>query len=73
MCWPGLRRDCDESPPPRGGRAASVDSPPTSIDPAANFDNMFTLEVDRFVAPLATLSVERMNQVCAAYGFAAGC
>ena len=40
---------------------------------AASFDNIFTLGVDRFVAPLATLSDARMDQVCAAYTFAAGC
>jgi len=40
---------------------------------AINFDNTFTLGVDRFVEPLAALSEVRMEQACAAYRFAAGC
>jgi mRNA interferase MazF len=49
----------------------SDDGMPTRC--AANFDNTFTLGVDRFVAPLTALSDARMEQVCAAYRFAAGC
>lgn len=40
---------------------------------AASLDNIFTLSVDRFIAPVTTLSEAHMRRVCAAYRFAAGC
>ena len=40
---------------------------------AAGLDHIFTLGVDRFVAPVTTLSEAHMDRVCAAYRFAAGC
>lgn len=40
---------------------------------AANFDNVFTLSKSRFVDRICRLGEERLEQVCAAYRFAAGC
>lgn len=40
---------------------------------AASLDNIFTLDVDRFVAPVTTLSEVHMRRICDAYRFAAGC
>jgi mRNA interferase MazF len=40
---------------------------------AANFDNTFTLGVDRFVALAGVVPAGRLDEVCAAYRFAAGC
>ena len=40
---------------------------------AINFDNTFTLRVERCVERITTLSPEKMDEVCFAYRFAAGC
>lgn len=40
---------------------------------AINFDNIFTLGVGRCVEKITNLSTERMDEVCFAYRFAAGC
>lgn len=40
---------------------------------AANFDNTFTLAVGRFEERITALSPARLDEVCAAYRFAAGC
>ena len=40
---------------------------------AINFDNTFTLRVDRCVERITTLSPEKMDEVSFAYRFAAGC
>lgn len=40
---------------------------------AANFDNTFTLATARFLQPIARLSDQRLEEVCRAYRFAAGC
>lgn len=42
-------------------------------DCAANFDNTFTLAVSRFGERITALSSVRLDEVCAAYRFAAGC
>lgn len=40
---------------------------------AANFDNTFTLARSRFAERITTLPSERLDEVCEAYRFAAGC
>lgn len=40
---------------------------------AINFDNTFTLRIDRCLERITTLSTERMDEVCLAFRFAAGC
>jgi mRNA interferase MazF len=40
---------------------------------AANFDHVFTLRRDRLRDRIATLSPDRMQEVCAAHRFAVGC
>lgn len=40
---------------------------------AVNLDNLFSLRKDRFRERITTLSVDRLDEVCAAYRFAAGC
>jgi mRNA interferase MazF len=40
---------------------------------AANFDNLFTLARSRFVERIGTLPESRLDEVCEAYRFAAGC
>ena len=40
---------------------------------AANFDNVFTLRRDRLRDRITALSLDRMQEVCAAYRFAVGC
>jgi mRNA interferase MazF len=40
---------------------------------AVNFDNVFTLDQSRFERRIARLTGDRLEAVCAAYRFAAGC
>lgn len=40
---------------------------------AANFDNVFTLARHRFDTRITALTPERLDEVCDAYRFAAGC
>ena len=40
---------------------------------AANFDNTFTLATTRFLDRITVLSEARLEEVCRAYRFAAGC
>ncbi len=40
---------------------------------AVNFDNTFTLHRDHCLERITTLSSEKMDEVCLAYRFAAGC
>ena len=40
---------------------------------AANFDNTFTLTTARFRERVTTLGSDRLDEVCGAYRFAAGC
>lgn len=40
---------------------------------AANFDNVFTIDKARFDQPIASLEPERLDEVCHALRFAAGC
>jgi mRNA interferase MazF len=40
---------------------------------AANFDNVFTLQRSRFQKPIGRLAADRLDEVCRAYRFAAGC
>lgn len=40
---------------------------------AANFDNLFTLQRSRFERRITQLTGPRLQQVCRAYRFAAGC
>lgn len=40
---------------------------------AANFDNVFTLNRARFKSRVTRLSKARLDEVCRAYRFAAGC
>jgi mRNA interferase MazF len=40
---------------------------------AANFDNVFTLHRSRFQQRITRLTIERMQEVCRAYRFAAEC
>lgn len=40
---------------------------------AANFDNVFTLRRERLQSLIAQLSTTRLDEVCRAYRFAAGC
>lgn len=40
---------------------------------AANFDNVFTLQRDRLQTRISALELDRHDEICAAYRFAAGC
>lgn len=40
---------------------------------AASFDNLFTLRKDRLREQVTTISEGRLEEVCSAYRFAAGC
>lgn len=40
---------------------------------AANFDNIFTLRRERLRSSIAQLPAARLEEVCRAYRFAAGC
>lgn len=42
-------------------------------DCAANFDNLFTLRRERLRERIALLPTARLDEVCRAYRFAAGC
>lgn len=45
----------------------------TTVRCAANFDNVFTLHQSRFQQRITRLTIERMQEVCRAYRFAAEC
>ncbi len=40
---------------------------------AANFDNVFTIHVDRLVQRITRIDDRRNDEICAAHRFAAGC
>lgn len=40
---------------------------------AANFDNVFTLNIDRFSERISSLNPSKLDEVCRAFRFAAGC